>query len=514
MAAAYTATYLDLTSYRGNGTMPTGNPVTGAYSFNVALVLDRANDPTALLSGSWAERQKALADQTAVFQQYGADPASYNAVLNELTALGIQTIDQVDPTNNYVSSVESRTIWVHVDNTNFTTLFGATAVLRDGGTDSFGNPIVFWEGNLTLPTAMVNAGVNGLWFDNDALQTAILAAHPTILNGVTLPQGPQSQGNSYPSMQFPNEIAAAYNFPFASAELATVPTGKVGLIEPGIGNSLPTGTTQSFDDLLTAYRQAAGIYTPLQPTIDVAAPGGQRWVSADERSLDVGIVTTASPQSQLVLYAGSGYASGAHSDAFTAYQSAFWDTTNNPEVVSSSFKSFPRVAPGSLFYNAIQELFVDAALRNITAINAVGDGGSGDEYPNGLTNVAATHASAYSLVAGGASLSTISSAGQDATLNGLNAAFPDIYTAAMAGDPATLWELVAGGLKVLPSTADPSATLVETAWNQYSVTNDFIHNYLNNNSGSGGVDPTQLQPSYQTSFGLDLHTSDPSALPG
>ena len=67
--------------------------------------------------------------------------------------------------------------------------------------------------------------------------------------------------------------------------------------------------------------------------------------------------------------------------------------------------------PDSPFYFAQQQLFIDAALRNITMVNAAGDGGSGDEYANGLTNVEITHASPYSLVVGGASLSTVESAG-------------------------------------------------------------------------------------------------------
>ena len=45
----------------------------------VGLVLNRAADPTALLSSSWGERQAALADQAAIWSTYGADPALYAA---------------------------------------------------------------------------------------------------------------------------------------------------------------------------------------------------------------------------------------------------------------------------------------------------------------------------------------------------------------------------------------------------------------------------------------------------
>src|SRR5262245_9679149 len=100
MAVLANSTYLDLTSYRSNAsTLPDGNPLPGSFTVNVALVLDRANEPTALLSSPWATRQAALADQTAIFQTYGADPTSYNNVLSALGSgpggLNIPTVDQV-----------------------------------------------------------------------------------------------------------------------------------------------------------------------------------------------------------------------------------------------------------------------------------------------------------------------------------------------------------------------------------------------------------------------------------
>lgn len=107
------STYPDLTSYRGNAALPGSNLLLSSFTVNVALVLDRVNDPTALLSSPWATRQAALADQTAIFQTYGADPTDYNTVLTALGSgpggLGIPTVDQVGA-NGYVSSVESRTI--------------------------------------------------------------------------------------------------------------------------------------------------------------------------------------------------------------------------------------------------------------------------------------------------------------------------------------------------------------------------------------------------------------------
>lgn len=147
-------------------------------------------------------------------------------------------------------------------------------------------------------------------------------------------------------------------------------------------------------------------------------------------------------------------------------------------------------------------------------INAVGDGGSGDQFANGLTNVDVSHASPYTIVAGGTSVSTLSTATQDPTLT-------SIATAATAKDPATLWALAAGGLMAIPSSKNSGAKLIETVWNGYFLKgsevvdkNDNGGGYNQNVASAGGVDPSQPQPSYQTDFGLSLTTSDPSALPG
>jgi hypothetical protein len=514
------STYLDLTSYRSNAALPNSNQLLPSFSFNVALVLERANDPTPLLTAEWASRQQqlqALNNSGTLWTTYGADQSKYNNALAYVGPgagnLGLQTLDASN--SGYVASAASRTIWVHVDQTNFSTLFGPNAVMYDGGHDAYGNPIAFWKGDLSLPDPLIAQGVVGLWFDSAALQTSIVDDHATA-NGVTLDQGPQSVGNGNPGSAFPNVIAQGYNFPFSPAALATaVPTGRIGLVEPGIGTALPSGSAP-FDQLLNQYRRAAGISTPAPPTIDVA-PGGQQEPGFDERSLDVGIVTTVNPQSQLVLYAGSGFAQGANHDAFTAYQSAIWDIGtggNNPEVVSSSFKSFTHLAPNSPFSFALQQLFVDAVLNNITVVNAAGDGGSGDELPNGVTNTSTMHSDAYSIVAGGTSFSTFAQAGGDPTLNGTNATLPDLLAAALAGDRSTIWQLVAGGLSVLPSSADATDKFIETVWNQYSLSGNTINGYLNNQTGAGGVDPAQAEPWYQTAFGLDLHTADPAALPG
>ncbi len=55
-------TFMDFVSYRSNASGPPtdGRPVEASTKINVALVLDRANDPTALLQSDWATRRRNL----------------------------------------------------------------------------------------------------------------------------------------------------------------------------------------------------------------------------------------------------------------------------------------------------------------------------------------------------------------------------------------------------------------------------------------------------------------------
>ena len=522
------STILDLTSYRGNGALPTeGTPLT-SFSFNLALVLERANDPSGLLTADWASRQKQLAalGSDELWTLYGADPAKYNDVLARLAELGISTVDQIDAVNGYVSSPESRTIWVQVNETNFTTLFGQGATLLRG--DGPEGTLTFWKGDLSLPDSLAAAGVKGVVFDTGLFGQVL--ANPGGGTAASLAQGAQSAGNAVPQEGgiAPNDLAALYGFPFNSGATPAlwtgVKTGAIGLLEPSQGTALPAGSS-SFQDLLDTYRKSLGIDKPgvyISVSPGGSAPPDSKPTDVDERSLDVGIATAVSPNSALVLYAGSGRDAGAASDVYTVYQAAFWDLVNNPEVVSSSYRSYPHIAPHSPFSFAYEELYIDAVLRNITMVNAVGDGGSGDQFGNGLTNVDPSHANSYTLVAGGTSLSTLEVAAQDSTLSA-------IAVAATAGDPATIWQLVSGGMTSLPATTSSSATaasntvtkFIETVWNGYFLFGNAIVDKNNNGGGyianaaaAGGVDPSQQPPSYQTAFGLDLLTTDPDALPG
>ena len=522
------ATFLDYGSWRNNGaSLPSGPVVPAATTVNVALVLERANDPATLLGSNWATRQAAIADQSTIWATYGANATAYaNAkaavtALNgpgaSLTLLDPATLDLAPPVGTaqeqYISTAAARTIWVQVDAGGFNALFGTDLHQTTSG----GN---FWTQNLRLPSTIASA-VEGVWFDFPVGESVIppSPAPPP----AALAQGWQSPGNS-PGLteqalkMAPQDIAQAYyDFPLDGPSVAT---GTIGLIEPGVGTALLPPSSATFEAGLGGYRAAIG----LSPTVNVVtvAPGGQVEVAvtppafnpAGERSMDFGVVTAIAPTSTLVGYAGSGQANSAKSNPYTAYQAAFWDTVNNPKVITSSFALGTMTAPGSPFLAATRDLFVDAALRGITVFNANGDMASSAGYANGLTNVDTSHASPYAVMVGGTSLSSQAVASTDPSLDA-------IFAAAMDGDRATLWQLVAGGLNQMPHAGSLSAAqLVETVWNQYNLNGTLISNprtqtgYFHDNTASSGVDASQPVPGYQAAFGLAPTTSDPAHLVG
>lgn len=519
------STFMDFVSYRSNaaGEPTGGHPLDASVKLNVALVLDRANDPTALLQSDWATRQKELAtlnDNGTLWTKYGADPAKYAALHTALASLGIKTLDELSHEtgrpNGYVSSAESRTIWVQVDGSSFSTLFGPQAKLLASSEAGW-----YWTNGLSLPDELASLGVSGIWFDTVG-KFVEQVADPGRGQTATLPQHWQSVGNASTDGLglFPQEIGEYYQLPLGS----NVPTGTIGLIEPGVGTALPGDDSGSrFQAALDTYRQQAGVPTGA-PAISVAGGGQQYPVvvpgqnsAAGERSLDVGVVSTVAPNSALILYAGSGTHLGAEHAPFTAYQSAFWDLVNNPQVIGASPDITEHVAPGSPFFKASTELFVDAALRNIMVFNAIGDGGSGGQFANGLTNISSSRSLGYSVMVGGTSLSTSAAASADVTLK-------SIVEMARAGDRDVIWSLVAGGMTESPiGEMDCAATFIETIWNGYYLEGRELGgprnprpagDYQHNATGAGGVDPSQPVPRYQTEYGLSPVTSDRDHLPG
>lgn len=516
------SSYLDLYGYRitdqstvemayGMNAANVGNP---AFGVNVALVLPRAHSP-AFLAEDWATRQKTIADYNkteSLWSTFGADRLQFDRVKQQIEDRGLTVIESGDTTyGNYVTSAESRTIWVHIDTAaDFTRLFSTQAQLLQWS-DPNGGDDLFWNGPLALPTEW---NVSAVWLD-------IANGHPNpspqaSVAEVTLGEGPQSIGNASPSQPdvSPRTIAQGYDFPLDGQ---LVQTGTIALIEPGVGSALED-ESQSLQQQLAQY--LASIDVSGSGTVYTQGADGQSYYpdGSNERWLDVGIVAAVNPNSDIWLYTGSGNKGGAESTTFSALQSAIWDTTNDPAVISSSWSDLVAMWPTSPFYRAYWDLIVDAVLRNQTILRDSYDGGSGNEIGNGITNVFATNMSPYGIVVGGTSLSNLTDGPDDAMLN------TQIIQPALAGDMSIVWQLVAGGLTSLPTNAAPLANFVETVWNEYYVQDKTIGGYngaIETSSGfggnyavSGGVDSTQPVPSYQDDYGLLPVTSDPLAAIG
>lgn len=482
------------------GAMPTGSNVPHGDTplFNVALVLGRANDPTApggLLTLDWAARQtqiQTMVDNDTLWSTYGAKTSEYNDLIDKLQNDNITILGQ-SGTDGYTTSQDSRTVWVQVTANNFSKLFGGSATLQvtNGGN-------YFWTGNLTLPDH-----VQGLWFDQNvpSLKLADSSQSPAPLT-----QGYQGPGNGAgPTANDPQAVAEYYNFPLA--KFPNVPTPAIGLLESGLGASPPTAQSgspqRSFEQLLGTYRTAVGLNADVTVIgVQPGGPVGSTSSSTSERSLDVGIATAVNPQSTLILYAGSGSNEEANANPFTSYFQAVWDTTYNPSVVSSS-EHYNAIQPSPLspFMYASQQLMVDAALRNISLFSSSGDGGSGFELANGLDNLSTSRASPYVVLVGGSSLSTVAYAQADTTLNS------QYVQPAMANNPAVLWQLIAGGLTTAPQTG-ATTWFAESVWNRYNVTQvatptsagSFSTDYTQNESSNAGVSYTQPTPWYQAAL--------------
>ncbi len=460
---------------------------------NLAFTIERVTDPASLLATDWANRQTVLADLDAagtLWSTYGGSQTDYDTIANGLSALGISVEGAA---SGYVSSAESRTLWVSLTPQQFFDLTGERLYWVGGTAEA--PYAAYWDGNLKLPDAWGGL-VQGLWVDNFVEP----GSDAQVSSSVTLPQGAQSPGNS--STDEPSyyawQVGQLYNFPLLPD--SPIPTGTIGLVEPAIGASLAPTDTFDFQTVLDDFRTSAGIAA--------GAPyyvvGNQIWDGASdrvgERNLDVGIVAAVNAGSTIGFYAGAGFASQSN---FSGYQVAVWDTLNDPGVISSSWTDLMSPAPGSPFLAAYRELFVDAVLMNRTMFNDASDGGSGAQIGNGLTNVWQNNLSPYAVVVGGTSLSTPEIAEQDPTL-------ASYLAGASAGNLSILATLVAGGMRTLPADAAGLTSFIETVWNQYVLAGNALDpGYTTNETGTGGVDLTQDVPSYQQTFGLQPQSAGP-----
>ncbi|GGF89707.1 hypothetical protein GCM10007301_57010 [Azorhizobium oxalatiphilum] len=526
------STFLDYTSYG----MTDATSVAAAYglslpatpawqTINVAITLPRVNDPTALLQSDWATRQttlKALGDAGTLWSTYGASQTDFNAAVATLQSMSIPVLGLTGD-DGYISSAASRTIWMQLTPAHFHLLFG-TPAYQSASLQDYG--LYYWHNSLSLPDTIHATGV---WFDTTPIWGQYPATSDQSGGAVITPaQGPQSIGNALSPLSQDGDYRESnvsagdiadwyYNFPLTDQ---TIPTKTIGLVEPGIGAALPPSFTRSFQELYDAFRREVGITTSGEYYL--VAPNGQNYFlgNAGERSLDMGVVASATPGSRIGLYAGSGFNNHANSSSYTAFQQAFWDEANNPSVVSSSFSIFQQSAPGSPFAVAAHELFVDAALRNITVSFADNDWGSSWNFGNGLANVANNSSSPYALIIGGTSLTTLEAAPRDHTVSGTTDTAGSLYGLAMAGDRATLWRLMESGLNVLPSSVSvedaPKVALLESVWNTYTVTGSRLYPIMGSDvaAGDGGVDTSQATPWYQTAYGLTPTSVNPGHATG
>ena len=482
------------------GSLTTASSVADAYELDnddsypadgtvtVGISLNRANDPTALLAMNWAQRAatlKTLSESGSLWTTYGADVATYNRVVDAITALGIGL---ANPSTNLVSSAASRTIWVTVDSDQFKTLFGRELMENDN--NNTGYSLTYWRHELE-PNSLFEGQINGLWIDEEVTSPVSTLSDSA---GVTLAQGAQSIGNALDyQYQAPNlspaQTAALYNLPLA----ASTATGTIALAEPNITDYLPKHLKETYAEAVTAFRALVGVGGTARVYTDRHITGDDPEYDESartERDLDVGVVSTLAPNSTLGLYAGSG------GTTLTSYFSAIWDTINNPKILSTSFSDGNRVSAGSPFRTFVDGLYADAALRGMSVLYASGDGGSSNELATGLTQPDGFADSPYAIIVGGTSLATFGTVAQDNTL-------ATLMSGALAGDRTVLRQLVEGGMRVMPTNADAADRAVEAVWNEYAVNNSTIYpGYLINETTTGGVDATAAIPSYQLAYGL------------
>ncbi|MEP9366546.1 DUF4114 domain-containing protein [Xanthobacter sp. VNH20] len=464
----------------------------------IALTLNRITDPQSLLGSPWAERQVALADQTEVWNTYGANPLTYQAVSDYITdpANGIGA-SALLTSLGYESSVQSRTLWLQLNPAQFQALFDTPLLKVNVGSETF----YAWEGNLSLPTAIAG-DVRGLWLDQGATVTNPAVAPGTSVYSPTAGyQGIGNGGNEVIST--PGVISDAYNFP-----LQNQATPAIALVEPSMQD--PTALFNA----LNAYRATLGLPAMTAEQFQVlpgADPNG--WSSfIDETTLDISVVASAAPNSTQLLYSFVG------STHYTAYQQAIWDLVNNPGILTSSFPEVTEASPDSPFYLAYSDLLTDAALRNMSVFLSSGDGGSQSEYGTGNPLMRTSHTVSTAIAVGGTSISTLASAQSDLTLATGDPA-TDLVAQVMSDTPnlTVLMAMTAAGLKTLPTNmtpnadetpTDPLVRLFETTWNAYYISYDksgagtFDPSYSTNNASTGGVDITQDTPTYQSDFGL------------
>ena len=472
----------------------------------VGLMLDRATAADSLLSGNWAQRHAALAafaDSTALWSTYGANPGTYSAVQSQiLQALGGDSSPFTTASGlGYLSTAADRTIWLTLNPTQFNALFGTPLLKIDTGG---GGTTYAWAGNLALNNLITSASaIKGVWVESPSAITNPLISSTT---NYSLQAGPVGVGNDTADkvIATPAAVAANYHFPLP----ADAATGAIALVEGNVNNQ--AALFAAFNE----YRQAMGLAPVTADQFRVLSGTNVTGDTSSELTLDISVVSGAVPNSTQLLYSFLG------GSAFNAYQQIFFDSVNHPAVLSSSYPVSEQQTAGSPFNWAYQQLFVDGVLANVSVHMAGGDEGASAAIPNGIANVTGSHSSPYTLLVGGTSIAMLASALTDPTLNPSDPTVQNLVTLALHNDPTTVFSMVAGGLKTLPShlsAATPGPTgaatqltaMFETVWQGLVVkAAEKDHHavlevkYGGHETGSGGISTITPTPSYQSAFGL------------
>ena len=290
-------------------------------------------------------------------------------------------LGDADGAGGYVTSAEARTVWVSL----------TPNPVR--GTSSAGRSITPISKGYDTPLlgrprcrCRMALDVKGLWFDS---LTPVWGTYPAVSapsSGAAAPVGPwaskhRQMRSSTALRRRPATIARwFYNFPLTGGLDCSDGNDRPRSNRPS-AIPLPGGHTSDFSGAIEHLSPRHGHMSPGE--FYVVANNGQsytfgaanpRRTVARRRCRDIG----QPPHSTMGLYVGSGIFGDATSNAYTAYQSAFWDTARTIR------RSCPR--PPASFSSVRAELAVRvrcpgtfrrcAALRNISTFIANNDWGS------------------------------------------------------------------------------------------------------------------------------------------
>ena len=523
------SSFLDLTGYGlTTATTPAQafgitSPTTATGTVTVALVLPRSNDPTSLLNEGWAQREARLngLSQAQVGAEFGATTAQYNSLMSAVTNAGGTVLPSSE---GYVSSAASRTLWVSLNSASFDALFGQTlqSGTQTNAASGLSPSVTYWDGNLT-PSASLPV-LAGMWVVTNS-QPGPTDQAPVGIS-VALPNGPQGVGNTAgggygtntgvaPNQElYPDQIASEYDFPLTVTGASGTATPTIGLIEPRFGDSTTSDQTVAQANAaataaVAAYRAEAGIGGTGAVGAGTGEPVGSG-PGSQEQALDLGVVAASAPNSNIVTYVGNNNVE----NVYLAFEQAIWGGGPTISDLSSSVRIGERVPPNSPFFAALQGLYQDAALNNISVFQASGDGGSSALLGTGVTQVNTSDVSQYTVSVGGTSTSSqaqIAAAGAANGGNNINAAVATLAQDAAGGQVPALETLIAGGLTQLPNSTSAINDFLQTTWNQYNYdanAQTLSPGYQQNAASGGAVDPAIPEPAYQTDEGIDVAALD------